>query len=208
MFASAGDYNNDGLDDIVVAVSQDPSFIVSGGSPPYPFVAGGVYIVFGRANGWSGTIDVARDADVTITGLTDIASVANAGDQNGDNIDDLLIGHSAGDGAIYIFHGRTNAAAWSTSTNLRLLEADFSDAGAASLDGFTATAQWHATSRRSSDAGHGGPHSAYFGQETTGTYDVGAATSGTLTSGIDQSCRPPRSRLTFNYFLKTEPIEP
>ena len=52
-----------------------------------------------------------------------------------------------------------------------------------------------------------GPHSAYFGQETNGTYNlVRAATSGTLTSGAInlQSLRD--AQLSFSYFLKTEPL--
>ena len=92
----------------------------------------------GARNAWYQPLDVARIADVKITGLGDGPfSVSSAGNLNGDTnagtpIDDLVIGASTL-GKTCVYYGSSE---WHPSSNL--LNADFSDAvGSQSLDGFT-----------------------------------------------------------------------
>ncbi len=60
---------------------------------------------------------------------------------------------------------------------------DFTDAaGAASLEGFTATGLWHVTEQGDGLPGHSAPHVAYFGSSSIGDFNFGRV-FGTLTSG-------------------------
>jgi hypothetical protein len=80
--ASAGDFNGDGWDDVIVADPSDTN----------PFRNGGTaYIFFG---GQAGTIsDPDSSADVVLRGQGTFAnSVASAGDFNGDGYGDVIIG--------------------------------------------------------------------------------------------------------------------
>ncbi|HMG21190.1 MAG TPA: hypothetical protein VK607_07745, partial [Kofleriaceae bacterium] len=56
----------------------------------------------------------------------------------------------------------------------------FSESFETGAPGWTATGLWHITTKRASD----GTHAFWYGQETTGTYDTGAANSGDLTSPV------------------------
>ena len=115
--SNAGDINGDGIDDLIVgAVGGD-----DGGS-----AAGEVYVIFGRTTGFG--VDVSGRQVIDLTSLSasdgfiiqgdadyDYAgiSVSNAGDINGDGIDDLIVGVSNGDdggynaGEAYVIFGRT-----------------------------------------------------------------------------------------------------
>ncbi len=90
----AGDVNNDGFDDIIV------------GAPGYGTNNGRAYIFYG------GTLSnsTAELADVTLNGTSADElfghSVAGAGNINGDNFDEVIVGGPLGDRA-YIFHGQT-----------------------------------------------------------------------------------------------------
>jgi VCBS repeat-containing protein len=112
--SSAGDFNGDGYDDLVVGAR----FNDSGGAN-----AGAAYVIFGKASGF-GTIDLGTalaattgfkiqgDADQDYAGW----SVSNAGDVNGDGYDDLIVGARRNDsggsdaGVAYVIFGHRSAA--------------------------------------------------------------------------------------------------
>ncbi|BBD68278.1 hemolysin-type calcium-binding region [Nostoc commune NIES-4072] len=113
--SNAGDINNDGIDDLIIgAFGADPNGI-SG--------AGQSYVVFGGTNvGSGGTLnpsDLNGNNGFIINGIrsNDFSgnSVSNAGDINGDGIDDLIIGAFGADpngisnaGQSYVVFGGTN----------------------------------------------------------------------------------------------------
>ena len=89
--ASAGDVNGDGFADVIIgAVGADPN-----GDQH----AGESYVVFGKASGFTPTVDLASlngNSGFRLDGITPIdrsgISVASAGDVNGDGFSDLIIG--------------------------------------------------------------------------------------------------------------------
>ncbi|MFC7499782.1 FG-GAP-like repeat-containing protein [Enterovirga sp. GCM10030262] len=108
--SAAGDFDNDGFDDIIVGFSNADA----GGAD-----SGDAYIIFGRASGFGGTIDVTTLADTDgiriqgdAAGDYAGASVSAAGDMNGDGFDDVIVGApGGGDGVInpgeaYVIYGR------------------------------------------------------------------------------------------------------
>ncbi len=109
---------------------------------------------------------------------------------------------------------RSSSAApnWTTSD---LLNADFSNAGVAALDGFVidnaapagavdqVAGLWHLTSRRGGEAGHTGPHSLWYGDETLGNYAVGRS-AGRVTSPTVNLTAVSGAELSFNYILNVE----
>ena len=114
---NAGDINNDGIDDFIIGAST--------ADPDAKNAAGETYVVFGGNNvGSSGNFNLAtldgsngfiiNGAD---RGDRSGRSVSNAGDINGDNIDDLLIGAPAADpngsasGETYVVYGGSNIGA-------------------------------------------------------------------------------------------------
>ena len=110
--APLGDVNGDGFDDIVVG-----SDIAGGGS------RGEIFIFNGPL---SGTRSVAS-ADATITGSFDNesfgASIASAGDINGDGVNDIIFGaprfplNGAGTGRAYLFFGPVSGSLIATQAN-------------------------------------------------------------------------------------------
>ncbi|MFA6027754.1 MAG: integrin alpha, partial [Patescibacteria group bacterium] len=80
--SSAGDVNQDGYDDILIAGDGVDSY------------AGAAYLIYGQSTPYTGTISLS-DADVKFTGeaIWDYAGyVSSAGDVNNDGHDDILIG--------------------------------------------------------------------------------------------------------------------
>ena len=106
--ASAGDINSDGFDDLIIGARA------AAGAGNAKSLSGESYVVFGKASGFTASIDLAAVAAGTggfviygeETDDRSGASVASAGDFNGDGFADLIIGAYYGDSAN---NGRTNA---------------------------------------------------------------------------------------------------
>ncbi|HKR25247.1 MAG TPA: hypothetical protein VJS15_08315, partial [Allosphingosinicella sp.] len=111
--ASAGDFNNDGFDDLIIGAP------LSDGGGPADGLAGAAYLVFGKDVGIA-------NVDLNALGANGFAilsshagdyggwSVASAGDVNGDGFDDLVIGAQFADGggedsgAAYVVFGKAS----------------------------------------------------------------------------------------------------
>jgi len=137
--ASAGDVNGDGYADMIVGARRaDPNGLYNAGSS---------YVVFGKASGFSATLDL-----VTLDGSTgfrldgaaagDVSgySVASAGDVNGDGYDDLIVGardadpNGSNSGASYVVFGRASGFASSLALGTLDGTTGFRLAGAAVSD--------------------------------------------------------------------------
>jgi len=109
--ASAGDINGDGFDDLIMGDSQGYTDEVG--------TVGFSYVVFGKASGFDSNLQLSSLNGVNgfrISGEANDdrsgASVASAGDVNGDGFDDVIIGapganpNSFGSGASYVVFGK------------------------------------------------------------------------------------------------------
>ncbi|MEZ0241802.1 MAG: beta strand repeat-containing protein [Sphingomonas sp.] len=99
--ASAGDVNGDGIDDILIGATGSDA----GGTN-----AGAVYLVFGGASGMPNnlaTMTASQGFRITGTGDTLGASMASAGDVNGDGYADIIVG-----AALVNANGVDSGAAW------------------------------------------------------------------------------------------------
>lgn len=115
--SSAGDVNGDGYDDIIIGADDTDHNGVHSGS---------AYIVFGKAGGYSATIDLESlngsdgfridgtgnlNPNISTFGNSVGANVSSAGDINGDGYADLLVGsnfsnfNSTNSGSSYVIYG-------------------------------------------------------------------------------------------------------
>jgi len=217
MFATPGDYNHDGYQDIAVAVGA-LDFWVSA-----PYVKAGVYVIFGHAGPWPEVVDLVGDADAVITGFNTLSSIANAGDVNNDTYDDLIVGELGTPtppdelaGRAYLFYGGPGNP-WAGSGSVFFADMETGGADGFVIDNTTGQSTqpglWHLSTGRSADLGHSGEHSYYFGtgeddDEGLGHYNVGD-TAGWLTSGpLTIPANVDNLMLSFNYFLQTEGAAP
>ena len=105
-----GDFNGDGIADMIVGAVQADSY------------RGAAYVIFGTDSGFPGNINVAdlngtNGFKIPAAATYDYVgvSVANAGDINGDGIDDLIVGaigvdaNGSNSGAAYIIYGKNTA---------------------------------------------------------------------------------------------------
>lgn len=122
--SSAGDFNGDGYDDIIIGASYG----YSGGSSS----VGESYIVFGKAGGFAAatslsTLDGSNGfrIDGVDAGERSGISVSSAGDINGDGFDDVIIGATGKNsfaGASYIVFGK--AGGFSAAFDLANLDGE------------------------------------------------------------------------------------
>ncbi|MCF3933167.1 cadherin domain-containing protein [Acuticoccus sp. M5D2P5] len=108
--ASAGDFNGDGLDDIIIGA---PSTAINGRN------SGAAYVIFGTDGGFPAVFDISEIDGINgivlegpSEGATTGAMVTSAGDVNGDGFDDILISNAAPtwstskrDGGVYLVYG-------------------------------------------------------------------------------------------------------
>ena len=122
--SGAGDVNGDGIDDFIIGASTaDPNGSFSGQS----------YVVFGSGSGFGASLELSSLDGTNGFALNGIAasdqsglSVSTAGDINGDNLDDIIIGafranpNGNDSGQSYVVFGSSNG--FSASLNLSSLD--------------------------------------------------------------------------------------
>ena len=120
---AAGDFNNDGIDDLAIGAAHESFGLVD--------EAGAVNIIYGSPNGLSATTPIpdqfwtqsSPNVDDTVESGENFGNSLAAGDFNNDGLDDLAIGvpgENVGTtsirqaGAVHILHGSSNGLSTST----------------------------------------------------------------------------------------------
>jgi hypothetical protein len=148
--ASLGDINGDGINDLIVG-AQNGDDVASN--------AGEAYVMYGRADGSFGTVFNGRQTidttslspsqgfilqGVRAQGVATAGSgVSNAGDMNGDGIDDIIVGSSgqllntwSGASAAYVIYGKSDGSYGATVSGRQVLRL----ANLTASEGFSITA--------------------------------------------------------------------
>ncbi len=174
--STAGDVNDDGIDDLLIGAHQaDTNGSGSGSS----------YVVFGRSTGFSSTIDLSSldgnsgfRLDGAANGDQSGYSVSTAGDVNGDDIDDLLIGAPYADpngnensGSSYVVFGR------STGFNSVIELSSLNGTSGFRLDGVTAGDESGASVSTAGDVNGDDIDDLLIGAHGAGTNGSGSGSS-------------------------------
>ncbi|MCC5602389.1 beta strand repeat-containing protein [Nostoc favosum] len=120
--SSAGDFNGDGFDDLIIGAR--------GADPNGKQRAGKSYVVFGSSNGYGASLNLSSlngSNGFVINGIDmddySGSSVSSAGDINGDGLDDLIIGafRASNAGESYVIFGFTTTTVAEEDTALKIL---------------------------------------------------------------------------------------
>ncbi|HKY04024.1 MAG TPA: FG-GAP repeat protein, partial [Blastocatellia bacterium] len=126
---ATGDFNNDGAADIIIG-APDADVVIAQPAETRTD-AGTVYIIFGRTTPFTSPIDtsVVGQTSIRILGREAgdrLGFAVAAGDVNGDDIDDIIIGAPGADfndttrvntGAVFVIHGAANIATSTVDLN-------------------------------------------------------------------------------------------
>ncbi|MFW3145314.1 MAG: hypothetical protein ACMUIE_00700 [Thermoplasmatota archaeon] len=172
----AGDVNGDGFDDFLIGAYQNDESDT---------MAGQTYLIFGKTSGWSmdntlSSVDASflGEASIDYSGF----SVSDAGDVNGDGLDDFLIGAylnaegGAESGQTYLIFGK--ASGWSRDTSLSNADASFIGEADYDWSGFCLSGAGDVNGDGFSDIVIGAKYNDEGGAESGQTYLIFGKASG------------------------------
>ncbi len=172
-----------------------------------PIAIGGTYtVVVSGAAGTSGSYNVVVALNAALEEESSLSGVNNDDLASAQPISESFIDLTS---SATMFRGAVVGANADDATTL-LTSADFESGQTGyvidnSLLGTDASAGlWHLSTRHGAEPNHSSTASFYYGSETTGTYDTGAANAGSITSPMIALPAVPSISLSFNYILQTE----
>ncbi|MCC5630048.1 tandem-95 repeat protein [Nostoc sphaeroides CHAB 2801] len=199
--SSAGDFNGDGFDDLIIGAYRAGQFPT--------FSAGESYVVFGSSSGFGASLNLSSldgSNGFVINGIDERDnsgnSVSSAGDINGDGFDDLIIGaYRAGES--YVIFGFGAKAITKEDTAVNILASTILsrytkdiDGDALSISGFTSPANGalifndNGTLSDTSDDYFIYTSNTNYNGTDSFTYTVSDGNGGTLTSNFNVEVKP------------------